>query len=119
MEETTSFWKLDPYNLLWDYLHFLEGTYFQGELQTSTAGTKASFGAWKNCWTHTSDERDSIFYGIFFVMNSHFCVANGIVPLTEKGVYARVLIKKRRYWPKKIPGDLIGQNFADKEVGVV
>ena len=53
------------------------------------------------------------------MMNSHFCVANGIVPLTEKGVYARVLIKKRRYLPKTFPGDLIGQNFADKEVGVV
>ena len=32
-------------------------------------------------------------------------------------VYASVLIKKRRYWPKYIHGEDIKSHFADKEVG--
>ena len=53
------------------------------------------------------------------MMNSIFCVANGIVALSKKGVYVGSLIKKRCYWPKSVPGDLIDRNFADKEVGGV
>ena len=31
-------------------------------------------------------------------------------------MYAVALIKKRRYWPKGVPGDLIDTHFEDKEV---
>ena len=48
-----------------------------------------------------------------------FCVANGIIALSTRGVYAGALVKKRWYWTKSVSGDLIDWNFADKEVGVV
>jgi hypothetical protein len=51
------------------------------------------------------------------VFDSGFCVAKGIVELAARGVYGGALIKKRRYWPKSVPGDLIDRHFADKEVG--
>ena len=53
------------------------------------------------------------------VIDSGLCVANFIFALAAKGVYAVALIKKRRYWPKSVAGDLIEQNFAYKEVGGV
>jgi Transposase IS4 len=51
------------------------------------------------------------------VMDSGFCVAKGIIEMEKKGIYGQALIKKRRYWPKFIPGDKIDQKFQDKEVG--
>ena len=40
-----------------------------------------------------------IFYtGKYVVMDSGFCVSNGIVALAMKGVYSSVIIKKRRCW---------------------
>ena len=35
------------------------------------------------------------------------------------GVYVEALIKKWRYWPKGVPGDLIDTHFEDKESGDV
>ena len=55
--------------------------------------------------------------GKAMVMDSGFCVSDGIVALAEKGVYAAALIKKRRYWPKGVPRDAIKTYFANKEVG--
>ena len=40
-----------------------------------------------------------------------------IIELKKKGVFAAALIKKRRYWPKYIPGDAIITHFGDKEIG--
>ena len=40
----------------------------------------------------------------------------GISALLEVGVYAAALIKKRKYWPKGVPGDAIVEYFADKDV---
>lgn len=51
------------------------------------------------------------------VMDSGFCVAKGIVELEARGVYGAALIKKRRYWPKSVPGNEIDKHFEDKEVG--
>jgi hypothetical protein len=53
------------------------------------------------------------------VLDSGFCVAKGIVALEAKGVYAGALIKKRRYWPKSVPGGAIDEHFVGKEVGDV
>ena len=55
--------------------------------------------------------------GKVFVLDSGFCVLYALVQLKQCGVFAHALIKKRRYWPKYIPGDSILQDFADKEVG--
>ena len=55
--------------------------------------------------------------GKVFVLDSGFCVLKAIVELRNKGLFAASLIKKRRYWPKYIPGDDIIQHFVDKEVG--
>ena len=55
--------------------------------------------------------------GKVVVMDSGFCVAKGIVEMEKKGVFGQALIKKRRYWPKFIPGDEIDQAFQDKEIG--
>ena len=53
------------------------------------------------------------------LLDSGFCVAKGITELEAKGAYAEYLIKKRCYWPKGVPGDLIDTHFEDKEVGDV
>jgi len=51
------------------------------------------------------------------ILDSGFCVLKGIVELRKKGVFASVLIKKRRHWPKFIPGDDFIAHFEDKEFG--
>ena len=43
-----------------------------------------------------------------------FVVANGIVALAEKRVYAVDLIKKRCYQPQLLPGDTINHNFQTR-----
>ena len=57
--------------------------------------------------------------GKLVVLDSGFCVLQGLVELKKKGVYTHALIKKRRYWPRHIPGDDILSHFANKEVGDV
>ena len=57
--------------------------------------------------------------GKLVVLDSGFCVLQGLVELKKKGVYAHALIKKRKYWPRHIPGDNIITHFANKEVGDV
>ncbi len=46
--------------------------------------------------------------------DSGFCVAEGVTTLHEKGVYGQFLIKKRRHWPKHVPGDFIDAHMAGK-----
>lgn len=55
--------------------------------------------------------------GNVVVMDSGFCVLNGVLQMAKKGVYGASLIKKRRYWPKHVPGDKIVADFEGKEVG--
>ena len=55
--------------------------------------------------------------GKVVVLDSGFCVLQGLVELLKKGVYAHALIKKRRYWPKHVPGEQIIQHFNDKSIG--
>jgi hypothetical protein len=57
--------------------------------------------------------------GHVVVLDSGFCVLEGIARLREKGVFAASLIKKRKYWPKHIKGDDYITHFEDKEVGDV
>ena len=55
--------------------------------------------------------------GKVVILDSGFCVLQGIIELRKKGVFAGALIKKRKYWPKYIDGDAIDKHFVDKEVG--
>ena len=50
------------------------------------------------------------------VLGSGFCVTKCITDIKAKGAYSEDLIKKRRFWPKGVPGELIGANFEDKQV---
>ena len=51
------------------------------------------------------------------VLDSGFCVLQGLVELKKNGMYAHAFIKKRRYWPKHVPGDAVMEHFNNKEVG--
>ena len=55
--------------------------------------------------------------GRVFVFDSGFCVLQAIVELQKKGLFAAALIKKRRYWPKYIPGNSILAHFTEKGIG--
>ena len=50
------------------------------------------------------------------VLYSGFSLVKGITNLEAKGVYVGPLIKKRCYWLKEVPGDLMDTHFKDKEV---
>ena len=49
--------------------------------------------------------------------DSGFCVAQGVLALDNHGVYSQFLIKKRRYWPKGVPGDYIDEYMSSKPLG--
>ena len=57
--------------------------------------------------------------GRLVILDSGFCVLNGLIALAKKGIFASALIKKRRYWPKYIKGEEIKEHFKDKMVGEV
>lgn len=40
-----------------------------------------------------------------------------MIELRKVGVFASALIKKRRYWPRYVPGDAINEKMKDKKVG--
>jgi hypothetical protein len=51
--------------------------------------------------------------------DSGFCVKAGVTALHAHGVFGQFLIKKRRYWPQKVPGDQIDEYMKGKALGVV
>ena len=53
------------------------------------------------------------------ILHSGFCVLKGLIELRKVGVLAGDLIKKRRYWPNHIKGDMIDTNFQEKNVGKI
>ena len=55
--------------------------------------------------------------GTIVVLDSGFCVLQGLVELRKVGVYASAVIKKRRYWPRHIDGAAIDAHMASKAVG--
>ena len=54
--------------------------------------------------------------GRLVVLDSGFCILQGLVELEKVGVFTHALIKKRQYWPKHVPGEQIIQHFTDKSV---
>jgi Transposase IS4 len=57
--------------------------------------------------------------GMVVILDSGFCVLKGLVELKKIGVFASAVIKKRRYWPKHVPGDDMDLHMSTKEVGDV
>ena len=55
--------------------------------------------------------------GKLVVLDSGFCVLDALLTLKQYGVFASAVIKKRRYWPKNIPAEVIKKYFEDKAVG--
>ena len=55
--------------------------------------------------------------GMVVILDSGFCVLKGLIQLRKVGVFASAVIKKRRYWPKFVPGDQIENDFDNKQVG--
>ena len=53
------------------------------------------------------------------VVESGFFVSKWNTYLLGFGVYTVALIKKRKYWPKGVPGDAIDQYFSDNDVTYV
>ena len=54
--------------------------------------------------------------GKLVVLDSGFCVLQGLIELKKLGVFDHALIKKHWYWPKHVKGDDIIQHFANEEV---
>ena len=50
------------------------------------------------------------------MVDSGFCVENGIIELAAKGVYAGALVKKLRYWPQIVPVDLVNRHSVDNVI---
>ena len=57
--------------------------------------------------------------GKMVVLDSGFCVLQAIIEFKKVGVFACAVIKKRRYWPKFIPGDSINTRMEGKPIGSV
>jgi hypothetical protein len=55
--------------------------------------------------------------GRYIILDSGFCVLKGLVELRRLGLYACALIKKRRYWPTHVPGNVINAEMQSAEVG--
>jgi hypothetical protein len=49
--------------------------------------------------------------------DSGFCVTQGVLALHDAGVLGQLLIKKRKYWPKMVPGDYIDEYMSSKPLG--
>ena len=55
--------------------------------------------------------------GMVVILDSGFCVLKKLVMLWKVGVFASAVIKKRRYWPKYVPGAAIDKHCQALEVG--
>jgi Transposase IS4 len=45
------------------------------------------------------------------ILDSSFCVLQGILELCQRGVFASAVIKKLKYWPKNVPGVSMDQRM--------
>ena len=57
--------------------------------------------------------------GEIVLLDSGFCVLQGLVDIEKKGVYGAALTKKRWYWPRYIDWKIIKAHFINKGVGAV
>ena len=62
--------------------------------------------------------RTIFFSGRVVILDSGFCVLKALTKLREYGVYTTAMIKKRRYWPTLVKGDVIEKYMNEnKEIG--
>lgn len=55
--------------------------------------------------------------GRVVVLDSGFCVLQGLIELRKVGVFAHSVIKKRKFWPKFVPGEVLDDMVHDKNLG--
>jgi hypothetical protein len=55
--------------------------------------------------------------GMVVILDSGFCVLQGLIELWKVGIFASAVIKKRRYWPKYVPGDDMDRHMEGKPIG--
>ena len=55
--------------------------------------------------------------GKVVVLDSGFCVLAALIALKNVGIYATAVIKKRRYWPRYVAGDVIDDHMKEKKIG--
>ena len=48
------------------------------------------------------------------VMDSGFCVLEGLISMVEKGILGSALNEKQRYWPKGVPSEGILMHMQNK-----
>ena len=58
-----------------------------------------------------------MFTGRVVILDSGFCVLKALLALRMYGVYASAVIKKRRYWPAFVKGDIIEKKMNEKDIG--
>ena len=98
----------------------MERTDRGGQGQAYSTRSKEMGRSGEDCWCIVLQICEPIFStGKCIVLDSGFCVSKGITAFWEFGVYIAALIKKRKYWPKGVPGYAIDQYFADKVVTYV
>ena len=56
--------------------------------------------------------------GRVVILDSGFCVLKALAKLREYGVFASALIKKRRYWPTLVKGDVIEEYMNDENKNI-
>ena len=45
--------------------------------------------------------------GRIIVLDSGFCILQGLIELRKIGLFAHAVIKKRRYWPRYVKGNIL------------
>ena len=55
--------------------------------------------------------------GKIVILDSLVCVLHRIIELFKKGVCSSALIKKCRYWPKGVPGEIMDERMTGKGIG--
>ena len=101
--------------MLWSHFYIVESTDCRRERLSSTAWAERGRRFGRHSWIDATNVPPIFGTGKAVVLDSGFCVAKGIVALEVKCVFAGALIKKRRYWPKGVPGDLIDEHFENMD----
>jgi hypothetical protein len=56
--------------------------------------------------------------GHVVILDSAFCVIDGLVDLAKKGVWTAAVVKKHHHrWPPHVPGDAIVAYMKDRPIG--
>ena len=114
-QEASSNRKRVPFHMLWSLwynfsIDIVEGNTRPKELPSDPRTKKTTNLLLRLC-------KSLYISGKVVILESGFCVLEGLIELRKVGVFAGAIIKKRLYWPKHIKRDMIDTHFQDKEVG--